>query len=145
MDVGSMLPCVGRWCACVQLADRNCVRTRTLPAAPVLYHSGSALLSLPVSGLPGLNLLDALSAVIAERAWGWGADVTWSAGCRLGNYVGQLLDCLGLRKAEGRGNGVGGGDQQSQWALKWKGWLQRFHAIVRHDKYIYLEAINGGR
>lgn len=38
-----------------------------------------------------------------------------------------------------------GGDQQSQWALKWKGWLQRFHAIVRHDKYIYLEAINGGR
>lgn len=111
MDVGSMLPCVGRWWACVQLADRNCVRTRTLPAAPVLYHSGSALLSLPVSGLPGLNLLDALSAVIAERALGWGADVTWSAGCRLGNYVGQLLDCLGLRKAEGRGNGVerGGG------------------------------------
>lgn len=103
MDVGGTLPCVGRWWACVQLADRHCVWTRTLPAAPVLYHRGSVLLSLPVSGLPGLNLLDALSAVIAERARGWGADVTWSAGCRLGNYVGQLLDCLGLRKAEGRG------------------------------------------
>lgn len=79
------------------------METRTRPAAPVLRGTGSVLLGLPVSGLLGLNLLDALSAVIAERAQGWRADVTWSAGCRLGNYVGQLLDCLGLRKAEGRG------------------------------------------
>lgn len=105
-----------------QLAERKWVGTRTLPAAPDLHRGGSVLLSLLVSGLLGLNLLDALSAVIAERAQGWRADVTWSAGCRLGNYVGQLLDCLGLRKAEGRGGGSSrrggreGGNQQIQWA-----------------------------
>lgn len=33
-----------------------------------------------MSGLPPLNLLDALSPIIAERAQGRGADVTWSAG-----------------------------------------------------------------
>lgn len=41
---------------------------------------GRVFLSLLVSGLLGLNLLDALSPIIAERAQGWGADVTWSAG-----------------------------------------------------------------
>lgn len=44
------------------------------------HQRGRAFLSLLVSGLLGLNLLDALSAIIAERAQGWGADVTWSAG-----------------------------------------------------------------
>lgn len=109
MDAGVLFLCVGRWWACAQLAERKWVGTRTLPAAPVLHRRGSVLLSLLVSGLLGLNLLDALSAVIAERAQGWRADVTWSAGCRLGNYVGQLLDCFGLRKAEGRGKVVEGG------------------------------------
>lgn len=120
-DAGVLFPCVGRWWAFAQLAERKWVGTRTLPAAPDLHRRGSVLLSLLVSGLLGLNLLDALSAVIAERAQGWRADVTWSAGCRLGNYVGQLLDCLGLRKAEGRGKssrrgGREGGNQQIQWA-----------------------------
>lgn len=105
-DAGVLFPRVGRWWAFAQLAESKWVGTRTLPAAPDLHRRGSVLLSLLVSGLLGLNLLDALSAVIAERAQGWRADVTWSAGCRLGNYVGQLLDCLGLREAEG---GVGSG------------------------------------
>lgn len=110
MDVGVLFPCVGRWWACAQLAERKWVGSRTPPVAPVLHRRGSVLLSLLVSGLLGLNLLDALSAVIAERAQGWRADVTWSAGCRLGNYVGQLLDCLGLRKTEGRGKVVERGE-----------------------------------
>lgn len=98
--------------------------TRTLPAALALHHRGSVLLSLLVSGLLGLNLLDALSAVIAERAQRWRADVTWSTGCRLGNYVGQLLDCLGLRKSRGEGKRSrrgGRGNQQIQRALMRKG------------------------
>jgi len=65
---------------------------------------GRVFLSLLVSGLLGLNLLCAL---IAERAQGRRADVTWSAGRRLGNYVGQLLDCFGIRKPEGRERGGG--------------------------------------
>lgn len=66
------------------------------------HPKGCVSLSLIVSGLLGLNLLYALSAIIAERAQAKAADVTWSAGWRLGNYVGQLLDCLGIRKPEGR-------------------------------------------
>lgn len=73
------------------------------------HHRGCIFLGLLVSGLQGLNLLDALSAIIAERAQGRGADVTFSAGWRLGNYVGQLLDCLGLRKTRGEGKRSGGG------------------------------------
>lgn len=44
------------------------------------HHSGCVLLRLVVCGLLGLNLLDALSAIIAERAQSWGADVIWSLG-----------------------------------------------------------------
>lgn len=68
-----------------------------------------------VSGLLGLNLLDALSAIIAERAQDRVADVPWSAGRRLGNYVGQLLDCLGISKPEGRERGGGGRPEDSVW------------------------------
>lgn len=103
MDVGRMLPCVGRWWACVQLADRNCVRTRTLPAAPVLYHSGSALLSLPVSGLPGLNLLDALSAVIAERAWGWGSRCHMVRRVQAGKLCGTFAGLPWPQESRGEG------------------------------------------
>lgn len=46
----------------------------------VLIAEVALPLSLLVSGLPRLNLLDALSPIIAERARGRGADVTWSAG-----------------------------------------------------------------
>lgn len=44
------------------------------------HRRGRAFLSSLVSGLLGLNLRDALSAIIAERAQGWGADVTWCTG-----------------------------------------------------------------
>lgn len=44
------------------------------------HRRGRVSLCLHVSGLRRLNLLDALSPIIAERARGRGADVTWSAG-----------------------------------------------------------------
>lgn len=47
---------------------------------PGPHHRGCIFLGLLVSGLLGLNLLDALSAIIAERAQGRGADVTFSTG-----------------------------------------------------------------
>lgn len=87
------------------------------------HHRGRVFLSLLVSGLLGLNLLDALSAIITEWAQGQGADVTWSTGWKLGNYVGQLLDCLGLRKPGGREKDVEeeGEDQRIQQAPRGAG------------------------
>lgn len=47
----------------------------SVPTTEVVFSS-----SLLVSGLLGLNLLYALSAIITERKQARGADVTWSAG-----------------------------------------------------------------
>lgn len=95
-------------------------------------HRGCIFLSLLVSGLLGLNLLDALSAIIAERAQGRGADVTWSAGWRLGNYVGQLLDCLGIRKTRREVKEVeeeGGGETRG-FSGDWRGgWVWRLEGV----------------
>lgn len=64
-----------------------------------------------MSGLLGLNLLVALSAIIAERAQGRGADVTWSTGKAGGIMWDNCWIALasGNKKEEGKGRGGGGG------------------------------------
>lgn len=103
-------------------------------------HRGCVLLSVLVSGLLGLNLLDALSAIIAERAQGRGADVTWSTGWRLGNYVGQVLDCCDIGNSEGKEWGAKGEDcrdwtaeEEVEVSVSW-GQGEKFRAELLRDE-----------
>lgn len=63
----------------ISLAEEHC-EVESVASSLGPHHRGCVLLSLLVCGLLGLNLLDALSAIIAERAQSREADVTWSLG-----------------------------------------------------------------
>lgn len=98
------------------------------------HHRGCVFLSLLVSGLLGLNLLDALSPIIAERAQGWGADVTWSAGLagKLCGTIAGLPWPQETRREGGKRCGGGGGRPEDSAGAEggWVRWLQGFSTVV---------------
>lgn len=63
----------------ISLAEEPC-EVETVASGLGPHRRGCVLFRLVVCGLLGLNLLDALSAIIAERVQSWGADVIWSLG-----------------------------------------------------------------
>lgn len=90
------------------------------------HHRGGVSSSLLVSGLLGLNLLYALSAIITERKQATGADVTWSAGWRAGELCGTIAG-LPWHQTTRRGERRWGGRGRTKGFCKdWGGWVQQF-------------------